>query len=346
MTISTLSLMRSSYLSVAENQKRLSEAQIEQSTGRLSNIGAALGASTSQAIDLRAATDRNSVEIELNGLASSELKGLQSGLTSLTDLAHSFTATLIGARNAQNGQQVVKDAAKNALKQMQEILNVTQDGKALFSGINTSTSPLADYFSAVPPASKNAIDSAFLSEFGTPQNGSAVSNITAAQMDTFINGNFKTQFDATNWSSNWSNAGSQNRQIRIADSFQAQISVNANDQVFRNLTMAITMAFDLGSGSLNQAAFEKLVDKSASIAGAASADLGDVSSSLGIVQKQITDQNNQLTQRNDILNQTLTRLEGVDQFEVATRINTLTTQLEASYSLTARINKLSLLNYL
>jgi hypothetical protein len=35
-----------------------------------------------------------------------------------------------------------------------------------------------------------------------------------------------------------------------------EVSTNANEAAFRDLTMAITMALDLGSGSLNQAAFE------------------------------------------------------------------------------------------
>jgi flagellar hook-associated protein 3 FlgL len=346
MTISTLSLMRSSYLSVADSQKRLSDAREELATGRLANIGPALGIKTAFSIDLRSAVDRNSLQLDLNGLVSNELQATQSGLSSLVDLAHNFTATLIGARNAQNGQQVVKDAAKNAIASLQNILNSTLNGKALFAGINTSSAPLSDYLGSPPSASKTAVDSAFLAEFGTPQNGAAVSSITSTQMDTFLNGNFSDLFNQTNWSTNWSTASSQNRNIRVADNLQVEGSVNANDPAFRNLTMALTMVFDLGSGSLNQAAFEKLVDKASTVASSAANELGNVSGGLGSAQKLITDENTKLTYRNDILNKELSELEGVDQYEVSTRINTLTTQLEASYSITARINKLSLLNYL
>jgi flagellar hook-associated protein 3 FlgL len=346
MTVSTLSLMRSSYLSVTDNQKRLADAQVELSTGRLANIGTTLGVRTSLSIDLRTATDRNSLQLDLNGLASNELQATQNGLSSLIDLAHNFSAILIGARNALNGQQIVKDAAKSAIASLQNVLNSTHDGKALFAGINTSTPPLSDYLNNTPTTAKSAVDSVFLAEFGTTQNGSAVSTITSTQMDTFLNGNFANLFNQANWSANWSAANSQNQTIRINDNFRVEASASANDPAFRNLTMALTMAFDLGSGSLNQVAFERLVDKATTVASSAASDLGNVSSKLGITQKLLSEENTRLTERSNILNQELGQLEGVDQYEVSTRINTLTTQLEASYSITARINKLSLLNYL
>ena len=67
---------------------------------------------------------------------------------------------------------------------------------------------------------------------------------------------------------------------------------------------------------------------------------------LGAAQKVIADSTTQLSQRNAILNKEVASLEGVDQYEVSTRVNILTTQLEASYSITARISKLNLMNYL
>jgi flagellar hook-associated protein 3 FlgL len=344
--ISTLALSRVSALSIADNQKQLVEAQTEQSTGRLANIGLALGSKTSLDLDIRLATDRNTLEIEQNQLASNELSATQTGMSALVELAQNFSATLIGARNAPNGQKVIKEAALNTLSRLQEILNSTHDGKALFSGINTDTPPLADYLSVSPPNSKIAVDAAFVSQFGFSQYNAAVANITPFQMDTFLNGSFESQFDQANWISNWSSANAQNRTIRIGDDLTAQVSVNANDVAFRNLTKAVTMALDLGSGSLNQATFEIIIDKSISITNSAAGEIGNIASVLGITQKQLVDQNAQLTHRNDILNKQIAQLEGVDPYEIATKVNGLVTQLEASYAITGRLSKLSLLNYI
>ena len=74
--------------------------------------------------------------------------------------------------------------------------------------------------------------------------------------------------------------------------------------------------------------------------------MGIVEGRLGAAQKAVSDSTEQLKQRNTIMNREVVSLEGVDQYDVSTRVNILTTQLEASYSMTARISKLSLMDYL
>jgi flagellar hook-associated protein 3 FlgL len=345
-TISTLHLMRASYLSIAANQERLADAQVELSTGKIANIGPALGRKVSTDLDLRAASERTALEINLNGIAAAEMTAKQQGLSAILDIAHGFTATLVGARNAQNGQETIKAAAENALKSLFHIANSTHNGKAIFAGLNSTTAPLADYLSPNPVASKSAIDSAFLNEFGFPQNSPSVSTITPSHMDSFLNGSFASQFTPGQWQANWSSADSQDCSIRISDNFLVQPACNTNDSAFRNLTMALTMAFDLGAGSLGQGTFEKIADKAASVAASAASQFANMGSQLGITQKLLRDESDKLSLRADVITQHIGHMEDVDQFEVSTRINTLTTQLEASYSLTARINKLTLLNYL
>jgi flagellar hook-associated protein 3 FlgL len=344
--ISSLALSRVTAFSIASNQKQLVDAQIEQSTGRKADVSRALGYKTSLDIEIRLATDRNTLQVDQNQLTSSELTSIQSGLGSLVAMAQNFSATLIGARNATNGQNIVKQSAQVAFSKLKDILNATQNGKALYAGINTDQPPLADYFSATPPASKTAVDAAFLAQFGFSQSDPAAANITPNQMETFLAGNFGAEFSLVNWTANWSTADTQNRTIRIGDDQTTPIAVSANDLAFRNLTKAIIMVFDLGTGSLNQASFEKIVDRSISFANSAAAEIGNVSSSLGLTQKQLADQNMQLTNRNELLNKQLDQLESVDPYETATRINSLVLQLEASYAITGRLSKLSLLEYI
>jgi flagellar hook-associated protein 3 FlgL len=346
MPISTLSILNAPKLSIYESQRRLMDAQKELSTGRHADVGLQLGSKAADVIALRNGFNRNSSIIDMNNLTATELDLTQSSLTSLIELAHQFSATLIGARNALNGQDVVKTAAKAALESLRSILNQTHAGKFLFAGTNSDLAPLADYFSTPALAGKSAVDAAFLAEFGVAQNGAGVPSITAAQMDTFLNGNFANLFDPGGWSAAFSSASDQNRTARIDTNYNVEVSANANEAPFRELTMAITMAFDLGSGSLNQAAFEKLVDKAVVVSSKAAQQAGIIGGRLGAAEEVIADSTLRLKLRNDILNREIVSLEGVDQYEVSTRINLLTTQLEASYSITARINRLNLMNYL
>jgi flagellar hook-associated protein 3 FlgL len=346
MSISTLSLLNAPRHSIFESQRQLIDAQTELSTGRHADIGLTLGGRTAEAITLRNGVDQNQSMIDMNGLTGTELNLAQSSLSSLVDLAHRFSATLIGARNSVNGQDVVKTAAKSALESMSTILNATHNGKFIFAGINSDTAPLEDYLSVPPSLGKTAVNSAFLAEFGTTQSGAGVGSITSAQMDTFLSGNFANIFAPAAWSSTFSAASDVNRTARIDAGYNIEVSANINEVPFRDLTMAFTMAYDLGSGSLNQAAFEKLVDTAVSISSLATQELGLVEGRLGSAQKTVSGSTLHLQQRNTIISREIAALEGVDQYEVSTRVNALTTQLEASYSITARISKLSLLNYL
>ena len=48
----------------------------------------------------------------------------------------------------------------------------------------------------------------------------------------------------------------------------------------------------------------------------------------------------------DIMTRHIGALENVDPFEASTRVSALLTQVETAYAMTARIQRLSLLNYL
>ena len=346
MTISTLSILSAPRQSIYESQRQLLDAQTELSTGRHADVGLHLGGRISEVIGLRNGFDRNHAIIDMNGLAATELDLTQSAMNSLADVAHQFSAALIGARNAVNGQEVVKTAAKSALESFTAILNQTHSGKFLFAGINSDVAPIESYLSTPPSAGKTAVDAAFLAEFGVTQSSAGAGSITSAQMDTFLNGTFAALFTPAAWSPTFSSASDQNRTARVNTDDSIEVSANANESAFRDFAMAITMAFDAGTGSLNQGAFEKIIDKSVAVSAASTQEISLISGRLGTAEKRIADSTEQLKQRNEILNREIVSLEGVDQYEVSTRVNTLTTQLESSYSITARISRLSLMNYL
>jgi flagellar hook-associated protein 3 FlgL len=346
MAISFLSLMNMPRLAVADMQRQLSNAQVEVSTARHADTGLALGQRTGEAVALRARFDRNAALIDMNGLTKSELDLTQDALGQIADIARNFTATLVGARNAANGQQVVKDAARAALATFTALANSTYNGQNLFGGINTSVAPLADYLASPPTAGKTAVDVAFLAEFGMSQSAAGVGTITAAQMDIFLSGNFDTLFQPVTWEGTWSSAAAVDRNLRLDADLTMANPATLNSDSFRSIAAALTMALDLGMGGINQAAFEKIADRAAATASNAAEQLAGLQGQVGRVQQAVTEAAETLEQRNGVLSRRILVLEGADPYEAATRVNTLTTQLESSYALTARIARLSLLDYL
>ena len=69
-------------------------------------------------------------------------------------------------------------------------------------------------------------------------------------------------------------------------------------------------------------------------------------SKLGISESRVSQANTSLDAQITILTTSINDMEGIDTYEAATRVTTLESQLSLAYTLTSRIQNLSLLNYL
>ena len=65
-----------------------------------------------------------------------------------------------------------------------------------------------------------------------------------------------------------------------------------------------------------------------------------------MLQQQISGATDKLRLQHDIFNQQIVNMEKVDPAEASVRVNTLQNQLETALSLTSRLQKISLINYL
>ncbi len=106
------------------------------------------------------------------------------------------------------------------------------------------------------------------------------------------------------------------------------------------------MVADLGVDTLNKDAFGVVVDAAVKIAGEAIQDIVKVQAKLGTAAARVESANDKMSAQLDIMNTQIENLELVDPFEASTRVTTLLTQLETAYSLTARVQRLTILNYL
>jgi flagellar hook-associated protein 3 FlgL len=343
--LSTASISAATRASIFDTQAKLAKAQKEVTTGRLADVGASLGYKTGQTLSLRQDYARLKTIIDTNVLVSSRLSTTQASLTSLTQDAQLFVSQLIAARNADTGPAVVQVQAEAALNSFTNLVNVAVDGAYLFAGINADVKPLNEY---LDPASLNrqAVANAFLASFGTTQDDAANDAITAADMQTFIDGAFSDLFEDPAWGTDWSAASDQNVKSRISPSELIETSSNANHIGIRKLAKAYTMVADLGIQNLNQAAYQTVVDEAIRIAAEAVQDLAKEQSRLGTAQERMKTANGRMTIQIDIMTNHINLLEAVDPYEASTRVSQLMTQVETAYAMTARIQGLSLLRYL
>jgi flagellar hook-associated protein 3 FlgL len=344
--LSTSSLSAATRLSVMQTQAKLAEAQKEVTTGRLADVGASLGYKTGQSLSLRQDYSRLQTIIDTNSVVSTRLSSTQASLKSLADDAQLFVSQLIAARNTDSGPNVVQGQAKAALNSFTGLINTAVDGAHLFAGINADVTPITDYYQTPPPANQQAVADAFTTAFGTTTGDPANQNISASDMQAFLDGPFSDLFEDPAWTANWSSASDQNVKSRISTSELIETSSNANDPAIRKLAKAYAMVADLGVQNLNQAAYQAVVDTATRIAGAAVQDLANEQSRLGTAQERIKTANDRMSIQSDIMTNHINLLEGVDPYEASTRVSQLMTQVETAYAMTSRIQNLSLLKYL
>jgi len=330
---------------MADMQQQLTQAQTEMVTGKVADTGLALGAQTGQAVSLSRDVDRLNGLVSSNALITTRLSATQNALGQFASVAQSFLSTLVTDSAGSVDDSVVQSAAQTALSSATAALNTNVNGEYIFSGINTDAQPIND-FTAGSPSPKQALDDSFQSYFGFSPDDPAAANITADQMNDFMDNVLEPQFLGSGWQGTWSNASDQTITNRISLNETAQTSLSANNAGAQKFMMAASMVSDFFSGNLSDAAKNAIVGKASSLVGDTQTALTDQQSQIGLVQNHVSNANNQLNSQVSLFNTHLVSLEGVDQNEVATKITTLLNQIETSYTLTARMQQLSLVNYL
>jgi flagellar hook-associated protein 3 FlgL len=206
--------------------------------------------------------------------------------------------------------------------------------------------PVADYFEQPASAARTAMDDAFLAEFGVAQGQPGVENITGADMATFLDNAFADLFSDANWMTTWSSASDQNITSRISNNERIETSTNANADPFRMLASVYSMISSISLEDLSEEAYNVVVDKAIGVLGQGIGDLTQLRAGLGTSEERIKAANDRTDIQVTLMTQHITALEGVDPYEATANVNALLTQIETAYALTARLQNLSLVNFI
>lgn len=343
--VSTASVSQALRHSLQRMQSELVSANKEASTFRVADLGLALGARTSQSVSMSRDLERLDAIVSQNGLVSARLTATQNALKQVSDRAQTLFSTLSAGVGGDANVSVTLTDARGTLDALTSILNSSLNGEHLFAGINTDVKPMGD-FSAGSPA-KAAFDAGFVGFFGFNQNDPAAANITATQMENFLDTVVEPQFLGSGWQANWSEASDEAITSRIALNETMQTSVSANADGIRKLAMVSATVFDLlSSSTMSVAARSSLLTRAVGVVGEAISDLGTLQSKTGLAQQRVSEANQRLEMQMDVLERSVGKLEGVDPYEAQNRVSTLLDQIETAYALTARLQKLSLTKFL
>ncbi|MEP3303070.1 MAG: flagellar hook-associated family protein [Hoeflea sp.] len=345
--VSNLAMQNSMRLTIARGENEVQTLQTEIVTGRYYDIGLALGAKTSNSVSLNQDVSRLKTIQDSNALVTQRMSASQLALDLMADSAQQMLEAFITVNGSDdaNNLQIARRDVESSLGSFNVAANTSSNGEYLFSGINTNTKPVADYFEA-GSAAKTAFDTMFVGRFGFSQNDPQAAGITAADMEDFITNDLEPAFMGADWNTNWSSASDTNISSRILGNEVVESSVNANSDGMRKFALAAVIGIELLGSPVTSEVRNVVNTKAIEYAGQAVTGIDNQRSNLGVSENRVAKANDALESQMDIITLYLDEMEGVDAYEASTRMQTLLDQVETSYALTARIQQMSLVNYL
>ncbi len=344
-SVSTAAVSNALRYSLLRAQSDLVNAQKESQNGTVADTGLALGTRTAVTVSFKRDMERLNGIIDSNSLVSARLKAAQNSMSQISTAAQTFLSALTTTSSGSALSSVTLDSSKTMLDQLTAILNTSFNGEQLFAGVNTDVKPINDFNAPGSPA-KAAFDTAFQTFFGFTQSDPAAASISSTQMSTFLTTQVEPQFLGAGWQANWSNATDQTIVSRITLTETTSTSVSANNDSLRKLAMTSATIRDLFDSNVGAGGRQAVIDWAISAVGGATGELGTLQATTGIAEKRVTDASDRLRVQSDLFEKQIGNLINVDPYEAATRVNDLLSHIQTSYALTARIQQLSILNYI
>ncbi|MDE3818856.1 flagellar hook-associated family protein [Sinorhizobium meliloti] len=340
--VSNLAVQNAMRLTIQQGQAELLKLQTEVTTGRHADVGLALGSSAARSVSLQRELARLGTLVDTNSVVTQRLAASQSALSAMAEAAQQVRNTLVTFKGNDAADQLAiqKTEIQSAMSAFSSAANLSFNGEFLFAGINTDVRPLEDYNAAA----KSTFDTA-LATYMSANGITSMSDFTKAQMEDFITNTLEPLYD-TEWAADWSKASSQNMTSRISTTEVVQSSTNATTEGFRKFALASVIALELMDENVSSEVRAYIGEAALGYVEQANTQITAERSTLGISEARMKKANTSLQAQIKLINTHITDLEGVDTYEASTRMNTLLTQVETSYTLTARIQRLSLIDFL
>lgn len=301
---------------------RMDTTSEEAVTGRYKDMTAHLSGRIGQAMLGQKAIDDVANERTQLTLKETRLEIIQQSLTAIDDNIGQLGVRMksaLGSEDFTARESVVRDA-KAALASTFSVLNTRHGERYLFSGDATNTKPVGDvdiFLGDVRSMAASATDAA---DF-------------AAQMDAYFNtpgsGWQANVYSGTATASDPASLTGTDPAITQTLQGLAVLALSGSDETLPLLN---------GNSDTLIAATETLADGQAALTNARA--------ERGILQAQIESSKSALDLEETVLTHSFNQMTARDQYEAASELKRLETSLEASYTLTARLANLSLLNFM
>ncbi|RIY01884.1 flagellar hook-associated family protein [Aureimonas flava] len=351
MSISSLSFNAATRATIMRLQTELKDANTELSSGRYADVGLTLGRLSGEAVQYHSQETSIQKMLDSNKLVTSRLEVMSDTLDGVRTSAQSMMTTLTTLASDVGNSVAVKsaqDTAASALSSMIGALNVNVTGQFLFAGAQTDQTPMQDASSKVAANFQGFLD-ALSADKGTTVTAATIS---AEDLKSYLSADghplgykFDDSFDDESWA-DWSNASDTPIVSRISKTETIESSLSTDASAFRKIAAAYSLMNSIGLENMSSAARKEVADAALSRINAGIDGTTALEAQVGTRLNRVSLADTTLATQKTLVQNAIDRLEGVDATEAGLRVTALETQLQASYTVTGRLQNLSLLNYL
>jgi flagellar hook-associated protein 3 FlgL len=313
----------------ADLRAQVNRAAQEVATGRPADLARDLRGDLAPVLAIDASLARLQAFGRATTDAATQAAAQQAAIQGLSALAQGITTTLLGASDFPTPAQVNASAAdaRARLSSALGLINTQAGGRAVFSGTATDTPPLGS-----------------AEELLAALQTAAAAATTAGQVAAAVSAWFS---DPSGFGSFYRGGGPL-APVAVAPGETADISTTATDPALRDTLAGLALAALLDGGVLAGDAPER-----ARLAQAAGQTLltGEdarilLAARIGTVEAQVETAQSRNAAEETALGILRSDIGSADPYEAATRLETARTQLEQLYLITARVSRLSLVEFL
>lgn len=352
-SVSSLQTLLTRQRTTNETARLMFEAEQEVGSGRHADSFKALGARAIEALSTRAMYERTEGRIESNTFLQNRLDLMAGSLGSMRDAAQEvLTMAVTNTDPASADPQFLQQMARDAFNSIASFMNSSYNGKAFFGGVDSDTNPMNGWETTDSGTGLSPKD-VMSAIVGGGITSAADATAKLAELDAAFNGtpaDPNHAYDASFFNGTpLMNGATPNPRLtaQIDENFDISYGVQANDKGFRDLMRGLAMLASTDPADItDEAAYAEWVGAAAGALGAGVKAVLDAEARTGTMQKLVEDANDRLNAKREVLTLHISELESVDPYEAATRLTTAETQLQASYAVTARLSRLSFLNFM
>lgn len=141
--VADLAFQQFTNASMAQLQQRMAKTNIQITTGKNAQMFKDIAGDTQRLLSLETQHARTSQYLKNAELVNGRLDVMETNASQLMDIASSFRTKLSQAVSNENGGTTnIDEEARVMLDQVASLLNVTHNGRYLFSGSRTDTAPV------------------------------------------------------------------------------------------------------------------------------------------------------------------------------------------------------------